>query len=208
MTLDVAHGAKASVIGAQARGDGCSKCLCVSTIVMTLKFMRQLQPCVNNRTDELEPLRIYCRRVRPLIPNFPTSVIVQWLYRHYSCVEFQYCWLDFNCLRFTKQLWSTETIMSSVRAYEEEIVENSRHVMFAYPDHSRLERHMMRWGTWPRPIIVLDKKGIPPPRGPGLMEPFHLLEGHRRSGYLRALHDREMANPFHQVWFVTWKSPV
>jgi hypothetical protein len=173
---------------------------------MTLRFMRQLEPRIDKHTDELEPLRTYCRRVRPLIPNFPVSVIVQWLYRHYSCVEFQYRWLDFDKLRFDKQLWPTEKIVSSVRAYEETVVENSRNVIFAYPDRSRLENHMLRWGTWPRPIIVLDKAGVPPPRGPSLMEPLHLLEGHRRTGYLRALHDHQMAKPVHQVWFATWRT--
>lgn len=173
-------------------------------LMMTLKFMRQLEPRMDKLTDELEPLRGYCRRVRPLLPNFPTSVIVQWLYRHYSCVEFQYRWLDFKRLRFEKQRWPTAQIIGSVRAYEEEIVENSRRVMFMHPDHSRLETHMIRWGTWPRPVIVLDKQGVPPPRGPGLKEPFHLLEGHRRAGYLRALSERNIARPSHQIWLVTW----
>ena len=98
--------------------------------MMTVAFLRQVVPRVNAKTDEKEPLREYCKRVRPLLPYFPTSVVVQWLYRHHEDVEFQYRWLDLRNLRFERQMWSTERIISSVRAYEEEIVENSRRVIF------------------------------------------------------------------------------
>lgn len=91
---------------------------------MNVALLHQLEPRMNPRTDEKEPLRTYCRRIRPLLPHFPTSAVVQWLYRHHEDVAFQYGWLDLSNLRFQKQMWSTKRLISSVRAYEEEIVEN------------------------------------------------------------------------------------
>jgi hypothetical protein len=172
--------------------------------MMKVRFLNSIRPALNE--DELEPVRKYCRRVQRLLPNFPSSVIVQWLHRHFPFVARRYQWLDFDCLVFEQQVWSTDRILAEVVASDQSILESRRHILWSdkYGGKSWLEVYMIRRGTWPRPIIVLENVAIPRRAAKHLHSPFHLLEGHRRAGYLRGLADRGCARSAHAVWVVRW----
>jgi hypothetical protein len=174
---------------------------------MKQSLIRELEPViVDPDTDEKELLRGYVTRVRRLLPNFPRDVVIQWLYRHFHWFIYDYAWLDFDHLRFELQSWPTAQIITSVTARDNQILEDRRKILWSdlFPDKSPLEASMIRRGTWPRPIIVLNNTGIRR-RVAKHLGRYHLLEGHRRCGYLRGLADRNLARPTHHVWLVSWQ---
>ncbi|MNH33955.1 hypothetical protein D3C79_945160 [compost metagenome] len=61
---------------------------------------------------------------------------------------------------------------------------------------------MLSRGTWSEPIIVLaPEPGACYPDGQPLPQPYCLLEGHHRLGYLRSMATDELPlQPEHQVW--------
>ena len=167
-------------------------------------FRQKLDPyAAGTRTDEKIPVRQYVNRVSGLLPNFPRDVIIQWLYRHYEWFIDDYRWLDFARLKFDLQEWPTERVVAEITACDESWVEDRRSGLFSDPHRSALERSMLRRGTWPRPVIVLDNANVPRAAAKVLGR-YHLLEGHRRLGYLRALSDHGQAQPKHRVWLVSW----
>jgi len=61
---------------------------------------------------------------------------------------------------------------------------------------------MLSEGTWPEPVIVLaPAEGCSYPNGQPLPQPYCLLEGHHRLGYLRAMAlDGDPLQEMHRVW--------
>ena len=62
---------------------------------------------------------------------------------------------------------------------------------------------MVERRTWPMPPIILrNELALTDPGGLPLAQPFHLLEGHRRLGYFRAMAaGREFSLlPSHELW--------
>jgi hypothetical protein len=176
--------------------------------MMKVGFLRAIRPHIDDDTDEREPIRTYCRRIHSLVPNFPTSCTVQWLYRHFESIADRYKWLDFDHLVFEKEWWPTDRIVNEVRALDESIPASRRTILWSdkYGRKTHLEAFMIKRGTWPRPIMILHNVGIPRRMAKCLPSPFHLLEGHRRAGYLHGLADRGLAKPQHCVWLISWSN--
>lgn len=171
--------------------------------------LNQLYRRDNPRTDERELFATYLIRAKRILPSFPESVLEDWIYRHAEFVLREHQSLGLDHLRFQLQTWPTERIVSDVHAVDEGILETRRHVLYSDRyDRSRLETFMIEKGTWPVPILVLDPDTVPTKRAQWLRRPFHLLEGHRRAGYLRGLFDAGTANENHQLWFVSWQAKV
>lgn len=170
---------------------------------MSANFVRAIRP-KRERSGAKEPLRRYCRRTRSLLPNFPTNVLVQWLFRHDQFFIPNWGWLDFRNLAFEKQTWATDRVLQ-LRARDDSIPEHRRSILFddRWPTKTWLEKYMASRGTWPRPILVFCTADVALAPAARLPQPYVLMEGHRRLGYIRALADHNLARPAHSVWLVT-----
>lgn len=156
----------------------------------------------------VEEFDLFERRVTPLLPNFPLELLKDWIYRHHNDAVRTYGWLDLRLLRFEKQLWPTERITLQVRSRIEGTVEGWAR-LFAEGGksghghrRSRLGTFMLNQGTWPvAPIVIADASGIETPIGVTL-HPCHLVEGHHRLAYLRALAQMTEfeLQPHHEIW--------
>ena len=69
-------------------------------------------PIVTPDNVPSETVEEYCRRMRPLLPNFPAEVLSQWFFDHWSQID-DYAWLGFDRLRFDRREWTSEQIMQS-----------------------------------------------------------------------------------------------
>lgn len=160
--------------------------------------------------SDVEPLDAYLPRARQLLPNFPEDVIGQWLYDHYVDAVHQYGWLGFPALTFERACWPSSEILAQVRSWPEDDLTASWTIQLRTDQtfqRSRLGAYMIAHGTWPVPILALANEAatLALPNGVRLGAPYHLLEGHHRLGYLRALVDDERwrAAPRHELWLVS-----
>lgn len=169
---------------------------------MERRFTDSIRPKNLRGSGKPEPVRRYCKRVKPLLPHMPTGVLVQWLYKHSNCALRQWPWLDFRHLRFSLEKWDLATVLK-LRARDEGLIENYRTWLFAEvrPVDSELSKRMRQRGTWPRPVMVLDTTMAPDRFS--VPRPLMLMEGHRRLGFLRGLADHGSAKTEHLVWMVT-----
>lgn len=156
----------------------------------------------------------FARHVMPLLPHFPPEVLEDWIYRHHGDAVRTYGWLDFRRLRFEKQSWSTERIVSQIRSRIEDTVEGWARVFAegsrAGHNHrkSRLGAIMVAQGTWPvAPLVFPDTSMMEVPSGV-VLQPCHLVEGHHRLAYLRALARMPSfePQPQHEVWVMGLES--
>ena len=156
---------------------------------------------------EKEDFERYYARVGPLLPNFPKSVLEDWLHRHAAFAFEQYGWLDYHSFRFEEETWPIERV-ALVRSGVEDTV-NSWALDFHESDRrDPLALYMTEHGTWPVQPIVLDNTSeLRDPDGLPLAR-LHLLEGHLRLAYLRglALRNPESVADRHRVWLVTGAS--
>jgi hypothetical protein len=155
----------------------------------------------------LEEYLHYVERVAPRLPNFPEECLQQWLFDHRVNTLRQWSWLNIGSLRFREEMWRTESVVEQVISSNEPAVENSKLLLLQSPDarESSLGAYMIRNGTWPIAPMVLDNPtGAKDPNGNQLAR-FHLLEGHHRVGYLRALLVKRdwSANTEHRLWLVS-----
>ena len=159
------------------------------------------------QADESE--QDYVKRVRAtVLPNFPPTVLSQWLYRHKEHALYNV--LDYDTLVFEDepQTWATDDIpQENCGAYE--AIQGYAEWYDANVDRwgcDWLCKYMGQHGTWPEPIIFIDNRnGVvkEPEAGTRAGMPFHLLEGHRRLGFFMALKRRNALVPTHKVWVAT-----
>lgn len=162
----------------------------------------------------VEEFDLFAPRVAPLLPHFPPEVLEDWIYRHHGDAVRTYGWLDLRRLRFEKQTWPTERIVSQVRSRIENTVGGWAQV-FADDGReghihrrSRLGAFMLTQGTWPvAPIVLAGTSEIAAPSGVTL-HPCHLVEGHHRLAYLRGLARMSglEPQPQHEVWTMNLKA--
>jgi hypothetical protein len=175
---------------------------------MTEAEFETLEPRYRN-FYELEPFAEYLARAKEVLPNFPECVIEQWPYCHFPNFKTDYAWLGFKGFRFTKETWSKKDIIGRIGSKEMEMIRDWGKDLLNTASVNRrttfLGKHMLTQSTWPKPIIVLQNgKKFTRPNGLPLAEPFHLLEGHKRFAYMRALihaHADHFAE-FHELWVV------
>ena len=148
-------------------------------------------------------------RLKKHLPNFPECVLEQWVYRHFDQFYNNYWFLGFDKLVFDKMSFNFNDIMEikskDLRGQDywgDEFSNQEETRMMTY-----LAKFMRENKTWPKPIIVFDTKSVSNKFGEKFQEPFHLLEGHMRLAYMRALIRYKVAGvkPCHEVWVVTLK---
>lgn len=172
-------------------------------------FYRSLQPHGDGAWGK-ERFAEYANRAAPLLPHFPREVLEDWLYRHSSDAIRRYGWLDLRLLRFEKQLWPTQRILSEVRAREDRCVEGWKGLFLDGGRdgdslrNSKLGAFMREQGSWPiPPVVIADTSHLLPPTG-FTLHPCHLIEGHHRLAYLRAIAQMPQISerPEHEIWVV------
>jgi hypothetical protein len=152
-----------------------------------------------------EDFESYRRRVSRLLPNVPVEPLRDWLHQHYEGIADDWGWLPMERLRFAIESWDTTTILRDVAVTHPKSVESwywSFRCRRNYQETS-LGRFMIAHATWPtRPLILR----VPASERPAHILPLHLMEGHHRVAYLRALRDdsRWRAADWHEVWAVTF----
>ena len=172
------------------------------------RLLEQLKPDGYGDSFDVEPWPHYRERVRLLLPNFPDSVLKQWLYRHYSGAVSDYGWLRLSQLTFRSKTWPTERILTDVGSWEGHgLISQHAERLRSDPDRQQswLGRRLIEDGTWPVPILVISNhERTCRPDGLRLATPFHLMEGHRRMGYLHALVEdkRWTVAAEHELWLV------
>lgn len=156
------------------------------------------------RREEFES---YLRRVAPLLPNIPDEPLRDWLHENYEAVADDWGWLPMERLRFAPERWSIATLLRDVAVTHQNSVESWCRSFRRERDfqETNLGRFMIANGSWPtRPLILR----VPASERPAYVLTLHLIEGHHRLAYLRALRDddRWAVNDQHEVWVVTFGS--
>jgi len=142
-----------------------------------------------------------------MLPAFPDEVLSEWFYRHGSHAH-SYDWLNYRELSFRREVWKTRRILDDVRSWPHEDPTELFSATFLNEPVIQSEwlvSRMKEVGSWPSPPIVLaNPNALREPSGCELGRPYHLLEGHRRIGYLRAIvHSQGVVMPEHSLWVVT-----
>ena len=119
-------------------------------------------PFVDDAGEVIEERGAHCRRVRPLLPNFPDDVLSQWIYEHWSDVG-RFDWLNFPSLRFHAESWSTEQDRQCGAATHEFVQLHRKHFEAGQGGKrtDRIATYMRKHGTWPvPPLLVQNESGV------------------------------------------------
>lgn len=177
------------------------------------QFYKFIKPYGHGGTG-IEEFALFQQRVAPLLPHFPAEVLEDWLYRHHDDAVRTYGGIDFRRLRFEKQMWPTERFVLQVRSNAERLVDAWAR---AFIEGGRMGRpyrqswlgtSMLAQRTWPIvPIVLDDTSKVVAPAGV-VLNPCHLVEGHHRLAYLRALVQMPgyQPQPHHEVWVMRIES--
>lgn len=171
-------------------------------------ILEMLKP-EGNDTVDIEPFKLYKKRVGSLLPNMPECVLENWIHRNYSCVTIDYPFLNFEKMQFTKEEWSKEDTYNNIKSYEESMINNLGYQIYDRVDKTWLQTYMLKHMTWNVPIIILENKEnqYVNHENMSLGQPFHLLEGHLRLNYFRKIYSIEKENlkETHEIWRATIK---
>lgn len=169
-------------------------------------------PRRNDPSDfEQESLESYLDRWPDELSNVPEDVIEHWLYRHNEQVE-DFCEVyDLGAWNFEIQSFDNEKIFEILH-FEDELEKldatGERLIAEGMPGYDTGD-YMLENGTFPCPIIVAHMAGgHSHHKGIGdetMLEPYHLIEGHRRLGFIRAMirNDHPSLQEAHDAWVVT-----
>src|SRR3990172_4698219 len=112
-------------------------------------------PIFDYEKYELEDKNLYLRRVRPLLPNFPVEVLLQWFYDHPQQVG-GHEWLDYPSLKFQISEWTTDEVPThnygntgAVETYMYHFFEEGTRTSRT----AKLSEYFQKHGTWPVPPI-------------------------------------------------------
>lgn len=162
-------------------------------------LLKSLNPDGYGDRWDPEPWPQYRRRAKSLLPNFPELAIEQWLYRHYDCAVNDYGWLNLPLLTFCQETWPTDRVLAEVNEWEGHgLIEKMTRLLRTDSEQQQhwLGVRMIGTGTWPVPIMIIRNScGLKRPDGLRLWSPYHLMEGHHRLGYLRALVEDDRWQP-------------
>lgn len=139
-----------------------------------------------------EAFETWHERVGAALPNVPPEVAREWIHRHWA--ESPYNWMPLDAMRFAEQEWPLNRVLAiGVGSL------NSPDAFERREDPGQWVRdYMEKHRTWSTPIIVLDNQ----PSFDADFHRHHLLEGHRRLGFLRVLAEAGRAAATHRVWSV------
>lgn len=160
-------------------------------------------PVVDDAGTPVEPRERYFERMQAVLPNFPSEVLGQWLYEHWSDVG-RYDWLDFPTLLFTRETWATSQLLESgidqhplIGLYKRHFEEGVK-----VKRSSRIASFMRAHHTWPvPPLLVENMRGqLTWPDGAPLLSPFHPIEGQHRIAVFLSLAFAGRVAATHVVW--------
>jgi len=162
-------------------------------------------PYEDKNGDVIEDAEEYAKRIQlTALPYFPKEVLIEWFYRQ-PCVIEDYVFLNFETLRFERQIWSIEDLPGR-EAFRSETT--CDHLCSAFEQRLSngdwLAWYMNDYGTWNTPILLLENLAgsLRFPNGEILKQPYHLLEGHTRRSFLIALRSLGKALQEHDIWLV------
>lgn len=170
------------------------------------EFFNLLKPIGNNIQGK-ESFSSYKKRVSSFLPNIPTCILENWIYRHYEFVVMNYSFLDINKMQFQRERWSKEKIFQEIYSYDESMVNDLGYQLYQRVDKTWLQKYMLENKTWPVPIIVIENKEnkLESPVKGKLGSPYHLIEGHLRLNYFREMYrnENEEMSKHHFVWIAS-----
>lgn len=177
------------------------------TALLNRELLRSLKP-LNYGDHAVESAEAYLTRARALLPNFPDSVLTQWLHRHYTDAVSNYGWLGFEALGFSAEDWALSDVVGQIASFVGDQDDSILHWARCYRDRlvaedNWLVQSMKQLGTWPEPVMVLrNSVGFALPNGLRLGAPFHLVEGYHRLGFLTAMTEDAavVVVPKHSLW--------
>ncbi len=126
--------------------------------------------------------------------HIPKVVFDQWIYYLHQDPETlrNYAWLDYENIEFNLCEWNyieleKVYVIEDFKPYYEDRSKYTDFDQFCC-NHEDLN-HWKEFGTWRTPPIILDINSISKelPEWSELKEPFQLVEGHSRLGYLRSM---------------------
>jgi hypothetical protein len=165
----------------------------------------QYLPYLDSSERSIESGKDYVRRMQTtVLPYWPEGPLLEWLYRHYQCIE-TYEFLGFDTFQFELQNWDLADIpVADAFAdpkYFDSLTSSFEHWV---TKGEWLARYMSQNGTWNTPICLLENLNgeLAYPWGDKLNQPYHLLEGHRRLSFLNALRSSGNALAKHEIWLI------
>jgi hypothetical protein len=161
---------------------------------------------------EVEPFSDYLRRWPAELKAFPANLIETWVYRHWD--QFRDEWMPQRALewKYESRFFSNDEVMKIAHfANELSIMDYWGDQLFScrIRRETWLAAFMLRHGTTPEPILVLDAdtkvrhhKAF---EGEVILKPFHIIEGHKRLSYLRGMirHNHPLLKKQHVIWYAT-----
>ena len=143
--------------------------------------------------------------------NIPEDVIRNWVYYHNESVIENSDVYELMKWQFKKKTFTTEEVLE-IKHYDSEI-KHLDHIgdvlmkqgMSGYDT----AEFMIEYGTFPCPIIVAHNAGMfrhaKSLNGETMLEPYHLIEGSRRLGFVRGMakYNYHKLQQNHEVWVVT-----
>jgi hypothetical protein len=169
---------------------------------------------VNYDTHDKESIESYLARWPSKFANIPNNVIEQWIHRHNP--QFIEEWVGLS-----PEKWKFELVeMSNEEIYSIQHLDGElKHwdyvgdkILFSDDRYQWLAIYIRENGTFPEPIICAVNAGhIHHPRGRKdemMMEPYQLIEGHRRIGLIRAMIRKSVATlkSHHKVWLLDFSA--
>lgn len=147
--------------------------------------------------------------------KIPKEVFKQWIHPHHKNYETlnNYSWIDYEYTEFKLVEWNYESIQNiniieNFKEYSE-----SRSKCEKLSDFCCKEKDLKYWkekGTWRVPPIILDVMSFNDfkPEWSELKEPFQLVEGHSRFGYLNSMKriskiENEKFSDKHKIYLMT-----
>ena len=147
--------------------------------------------------------------------NIPKEVFEQWIHAHHKNYETlnNYAWIDYEKVEFKLLKWSFEKLenINIIENYRE--YSDSRAICNDLSQFCCCDKDLKHWkenGTWRIPPIILDVKSIIDdiPKWSEIKEPFQLVEGHSRIGYLKSMNrinklGKEKISDNHKIYLMT-----
>lgn len=169
-------------------------------------------PKRSSSDEYLETVDEYCTRMKNVLPNFPDEVLSQWFYRHCRLDIDDYAWLNYSTLKFNKEEWTSEKILSAGVKDNERVQINKK--QFEAGDKTlrkeRIESYFTLHHTWPIAPILLHNPNddMSLPNGCTCTSPYHLIDGNNRLGIFLSLFDNCSIDKhqMHFVWIATANS--
>lgn len=165
----------------------------------------------NVNSYKAESFESYYSRWPCELANVPEDVVRQWVYYHNEIFWEDRIVYEIEKWKFELKKFTNDEILEILH-YPSEIEHMDKNgdilMQQGMPGYDTAE-YMLEYGTFPCPIIVARNAGaykhIKSIGNETMLEPYHLVEGHRRLGFVRGMikHGYEKLKLSHEVWLTT-----